>query len=95
MFVLAEIKDVARVMPSHFSEDRLERIELEINKKYANKVSRCTRHRPSIAVHFSWPPTSVTSLAMTTSLASVHHPALWPPKSTTAGGAQVNGHVCC
>ena len=39
MFVLAEIKDVARVMPSHFSEDRLARIELEINKKFANKVS--------------------------------------------------------
>ena len=39
MFVLAHIKDVARVMPSHFSEARLKRIELEINKKYANKVS--------------------------------------------------------
>jgi DNA-directed RNA polymerase subunit E'/Rpb7 len=39
MFVLAQIKDVARVMPSHFSEPRLKRIELEINKKYANKVS--------------------------------------------------------
>eukprot|EP00037_Helgoeca_nana_P008756 m.77637 g.77637 ORF g.77637 m.77637 type:complete len:198 (-) comp19121_c0_seq1:114-707(-) len=40
MFVLAQIKDVARVMPSHFSETRLKRIELEINKKYANKVIR-------------------------------------------------------
>eukprot|EP00038_Savillea_parva_P030044 m.75108 g.75108 ORF g.75108 m.75108 type:complete len:197 (+) comp8967_c0_seq2:256-846(+) len=40
MFVLAHIKDVARVMPSHFSEARLKRIELEINKKYANKVIR-------------------------------------------------------
>eukprot|EP00035_Acanthoeca_spectabilis_P040436 m.69901 g.69901 ORF g.69901 m.69901 type:complete len:198 (+) comp9988_c0_seq1:427-1020(+) len=40
MFVLAQIKDVARVMPSHFSETRLKRIEFEINKKYANKVIR-------------------------------------------------------
>eukprot|EP00041_Stephanoeca_diplocostata_P007882 m.113340 g.113340 ORF g.113340 m.113340 type:complete len:200 (+) comp17077_c0_seq2:232-831(+) len=38
MFVLAELSDVARISPAHFSKNRLEQTELELNKKYANKV---------------------------------------------------------
>lgn len=59
MFVLAHIKDVARVMPSHFSEERLKRIELEINKKYANKVPSPFRNCPSpmcLDWMRAWPP---------------------------------------
>lgn len=71
MFVLTEIKDVARVMPSHFSEDRLMRVELEINKKYANKVC---------ILYASTQPTSCTSspTSCTTHVAMVS-PAVNPP----------------
>lgn len=38
MFVLVEISDVLRIIPEHFNNESSERLEIEINRKYSNKV---------------------------------------------------------
>eukprot|EP00040_Diaphanoeca_grandis_P036904 m.237734 g.237734 ORF g.237734 m.237734 type:complete len:206 (+) comp33711_c2_seq1:283-900(+) len=38
MFVLSEISDVVRLLPKYFGDDKNKRLELELNKRFANKV---------------------------------------------------------
>ena len=40
MFILSELQDIVRIEPHKFSQDMEQQIRDELNKKFANKVSR-------------------------------------------------------
>ena len=40
MFILSELQDIVRIEPHRFSQDMEQQIRDELNKKFANKVSR-------------------------------------------------------
>ena len=40
MFILSELQDIVRIEPHKFFQDMEQQIRDELNKKFANKVSR-------------------------------------------------------